>query len=122
MNDLKLNENHDLDFTDGNLYLLNNEAEVAKQTLKISLLTFKGEWFMNLDRGVPYFQEIFTGKPSKEAVDTIFRTTALSSYNIERINIFNSFISKDRVYTINKLEAVTKTGEILSLTNQQIQL
>ena len=68
MNDLELNvQTHDLVIANGTVNLLNTEPKVARQALNINLLLFRGEWFLDLDAGIPYFQEIFQkGFPKKQ--------------------------------------------------------
>lgn len=120
MNDLELdNESHDLVIENGDLNLLNNEAKVARQTLTINLLFFRGEWFLDLEYGVPYFQSILTKGVSKNVVDSILRAKILESYRIDNITTFKSAV-RDEGYYIDLLVATTQDGEIISVTNQLI--
>jgi hypothetical protein len=120
MNDLKLTNNHDLLIEEGDLVLINNEAEMAVQSLKINLLLFRGEWFLDNTIGVPYFQEILGKVSNKTLVDNIIKGISTNSYNIYRVTGLNSSISEDRVYEVNLLEALTEDGEIISVTNLQV--
>lgn len=47
------------------LVLISGTAAVA-QAVRFRLLSFKGDWFLNTDVGVPYFEDII-GDASKEA-------------------------------------------------------
>jgi hypothetical protein len=120
MNDLKLTNDHDLLIEGGDLVLINSEAEVAVQSLKINLLMFRGEWFLDSSLGVPYFQEILGKVTNKTLVDNIIKGISTNSYNIYRVTSLNSTISDDRTYEVNLLEALTEDGEIISVTNLQI--
>lgn len=117
MNDLELTEEHDLLFENGDLNLLNSEAKVAKQTLKINLLLYRGEWFLDTSIGVPYFEEIFGKTSTTLLVDNIIQETTKQSYNIDRITSFSSSLSDDRRYVVDKLEATTLDGEIISISS-----
>lgn len=120
MNDLELDlESHDLVISNGDLKLLNDEGRVAQQTLKINLLFFRGEWFLDLDYGVPYLQTIFKKTTNKTMVDSIMRGTIINSYNIQSIETFRSEVVDDKYY-IRELVATTSGGQIASITNQQI--
>lgn len=120
MNDLELDlSSHDLVIENGDLKLLNKEERVAQQTLKINLLFFRGEWFLNVEYGVPYFQSIFKKTANKSLVDSIIRGVILKSYNIASINTFESEI-RDGTYSVTEMEATTFDGEIVSITNQII--
>ncbi len=46
-------------------------AEVS-QRLHIRFQFFKGEWFLNLDEGVPYYQLLFVKAPSDRVIRVIF--------------------------------------------------
>lgn len=121
MNDLELDlESHDLVIDNGDLNLLNKEQRVAQQSLKINLLFFKGEWFVDLEYGVPYFQSILRKGVSKNLVDSIIQQTIRQSYNIDSITDFKSEIINKEEYVITIFEATTTSGEIVSITNQKI--
>ena len=44
-------------------------TENVGQRLRLRLLTFEGEWFLDTTYGVPYFQRILGRKPTKSAID-----------------------------------------------------
>lgn len=121
MNDLKLDlSTRDLIInTAGDLELINTEQGVARQTLEINLLTYKGEWFLDLNVGVPYFQTILKRGTAKSLVDAIFRQNILASYNISSIEEYVSEVS-DGTYTVLRLRATTSEGDIVSITNQRL--
>lgn len=120
MNDVELTEGHDLLIVDGDINLLNSEAKVAKQTLKINLLFYQGEWFLDNTYGVPYFQEILGKLTSPTLVDNIIQNITKESYNIERVTDFSSSLTEDRRYVVDTLNAITKDGDIVSVSNLQI--
>lgn len=120
MNDLELDVNeHDLLITNGDLSLLNSDAKVSRQRLHINLLFFRGEWFLDLDYGVPYFQTILKKGATKTLVDNIIRQVIRDSYKIENIIRFESEL-QDSTYTVSIFEALTTDGEIVSITNQTL--
>lgn len=120
MNDLELSLiNHDLVIENGDLTLLDKEERVARQTLTINLLFFEGEWFLDIEHGIPYFQSILRKNVTKSVVDSLFRRAILSSYNITEILELTSSVNEDR-YVINKLRATTVQGDIVSINNQVI--
>ena len=117
MNDLRLDtSDHDLVIENGDLQLLNSEPLVALQSLKINLLFYQGEWFVDLDYGVPYFQSILKKGVSKTLVDSIMKQKIRSSYNILNIVKFRSEIINNEEYVINIFEATTTSGDIVSLS------
>ncbi len=72
------------------------------QRLRIKLQTYFGEWFLNTDIGVPYYQSVFTKGTSKAAVDLIFQQQILSERDVLEISEFNSELDNStRVYTLS---------------------
>ncbi len=63
----------------GDLHLLNGQlhfwdgGNARYQKTKELLQFFKGEWFLNTDEGVPYFQQVFVKNVDSRAVLSIFR-------------------------------------------------
>lgn len=61
-NDLDLSRGGDLTLT----------PDVA-QAIRIRLKFFRGEWFLDREQGVPWFEQIFVKNPNLEHVRAIFR-------------------------------------------------
>ena len=59
--DLKLDTDGDI-LIDGDGLQLVSGLEGVAQLCQIALRLFKGEWFLNLDKGMPWFQEILGEK------------------------------------------------------------
>lgn len=88
-------------------------TETVGQRLKIRLLTFYGEWFINTVYGVPYWQRLLGVKQtSKAAADLIFQQQILAEDGVKEIVTFNStFIN--RIYSLTFSVKVV-TGETTS--------
>lgn len=61
--DLLLDDNDDLVIVDGDLAFSSGVQGVA-QACRIAISMFQGEWFLNLDAGIPYWQSILGHKPA----------------------------------------------------------
>ncbi|MEX4399579.1 hypothetical protein MZA86_01045 [Haemophilus influenzae] len=72
MIDLKLSGQHDLMIKDRKLVLVDGVNQKAQQ-IKVVLLTFLGEWFLDTTIGLPYFDEILTRNPDNARIQSIFR-------------------------------------------------
>lgn len=62
------------------------------QRLKIRLQVFLGEWFLDVDRGVPYFQEILEKGTSYDQISNSIKLVIAQTEDVKQIN---SFIIKD---------------------------
>tara|TARA_B100000029_G_scaffold324168_1_gene316592 strand:- start:122 stop:469 length:348 start_codon:yes stop_codon:yes gene_type:complete len=67
---IELVEN-DFAFIDNKVKMLSNIDEMV-QKISNCLNSFKGDWFLDLSLGVPYFQEIYIKGISKEELIAIF--------------------------------------------------
>jgi hypothetical protein len=61
-------------------------ADKIAQQIKMNLLTFLGEWFLNVTFGVPYLEEILVKNPRMASVETIFRKHISSVPDVLRID------------------------------------
>lgn len=70
-------------------------TENVAQRLRIRMLTFEGEWFLDTTYGVPYWQRILGQKPTKSAIDQILQQEVLSENGVKEIVSFtSSFVNR----------------------------
>jgi hypothetical protein len=78
----------------GDLAIVNNElvlvigADEVAQRVTQRLRTFRGEWFLNLDAGVPYYQEILVKNPSSTVVEGRLKAEIADTPGVLEIEIF----------------------------------
>lgn len=82
---------------------------------------YQGEWFLDTNIGIPYFQEIFKKMNNTTLVDNIIQEAVLASYNIRKITTFSSSLSPNRTYSVDLLGVMTTDGEIISINTLQAQ-
>jgi len=118
--DILLDETtHDALFINGATPTTSSIADGLKQRLKIKLLTFKGEWFLDINYGTPYFQQIFGKNRSKGTVDIIFRQVISSDQDVVAITRFASTLSADRVYSLN-FAVKSRDGTTIEITELEV--
>lgn len=102
---------HDMVFTNGKTEVTQTQAEIVAQRLKITLYTFLGEWFLDRDVGIPYYQQIFGKVRSKSAIDVIFQNAISADPGVAEIKEFASSLgSANRGYTMTfKVRAIDDT-------------
>jgi hypothetical protein len=76
-------------------------TQSLSQALTVKLNTFLGEWFLNNEVGVPYYQQIFGKVRSKSAIDIIFQQQISSEPGVLEITDFLSDISSGRTYSLS---------------------
>lgn len=115
--DLKLDPlTHDLEYTDYDL-VITDEKEQLIQNLKIRLLFFLGEWFLDVTRGVPYFEEILIKNPNQARVESILKEQILETENVNEMLEFNlNYDNINRVLSVRF--SVDTTFGIIDLTEE----
>ena len=80
-----------LDPATGDLVFVNRDlatlsgAELVQQRLAIILQMFRGEWFLDADAGIPWFQEILEKGVDTTVVDAILRKAILDTEDVNRL-------------------------------------
>lgn len=86
-------------------------TETVAQRLKIRLLTFQNEWFLDTTYGVPYWQRLLGVKQtSKAAADLIFQQKILEEQGVKEIVSFDSSFANRQYSLTFKVRVVT--GEV----------
>lgn len=99
--DLASLDYHDIVWNNGPLtqeFTTQPFTQTVGQRLKIRLLTFREEWFMDTEYGVPYWQQILGHKNKKESVDLIFQQEILKENGVKEIISFDSTF-ENRIYS-----------------------
>jgi hypothetical protein len=89
MQDLKLNTDGDLAVEEYDLALVTDAARVRQQ-LQIRLRFFKKEWFLDMNFGVPWFQDILRKPYRKSLVDGILKAQIMAVQDVLSILKFES--------------------------------
>jgi len=89
-----------------------NGADKVAQQIKINLLTFLGEWFLDETWGVPYLEEILIKNPRMPSVETILRSHINSVPHIIRIDSFGMDFDRRRRTLGVEFEVSTAYGLI----------
>ena len=112
MVDIALHANdHDILIKDGDFLLIDNAERVAQQ-IKVKLLTFLGEWFLDTTWGVPYLEYILVKQPNQELIKQILSEQILSVDDVKSLNALGlDYQVKVRTLIIN-YEVSTEYGLI----------
>lgn len=88
MIDLKLDpETHDLMIEAFDIGLVSGADETV-QHVKQRLLTFEGEWFLDLSAGVPWFEDVL-GKPRDlRVVEAVLKAEIRASPGVRSLSLF----------------------------------
>jgi len=111
MSDIKLTaDGHDIDMTNSTPSLVTGRDAIA-QHLKIALRFFLGEWFLDTQQGIPFFDRILLRNYNEADVLQIFRSEILKVDGITGI--------QDLEITINaETRTMTVTGRATSIDGE----
>lgn len=115
MPSLAIDNNNDIFFTNYGLTFVSDSDDEILQRIKIRLRFFQGEWFLNINHGVPYFQSILGEKPlnlnlvSNLLIDQILDVEGVGS-------VEETIIDYDEVERKVKFEFIAKTVSGTSLS------
>lgn len=102
---------HDLVFVNGECPSTGDLIDVVIQRLYIRLRTFLGEWFLNVEYGVPWLEDVLGHKAPKSRVDMIIQSQILAERNVKQVTEFNSTMDTlTRNYTCS-FRVRTDSGE-----------
>lgn len=112
MVDIALHANdHDILIKDGDFLLIDNAERVAQQ-IKVKLLTFLGEWFLDTTWGVPYLEYILVKQPNQELIKQILSEQISSVDDVKSLNALElDYQAKVRTLIVN-YEVSTEYGLI----------
>lgn len=121
MTDLKIDlASNDLEIIDGELSLVQTQQELATQQVSITLKMFRGEWFANIEAGVPWIENdnntvAIYGKVGREVFDSYIKEAILSSEYVESITKYTSELNRYTGQIVVEAEALTSTGDLVSI-------
>lgn len=102
----------DLDLVNGNLVFVEG-THAAAQDLLTRLRFRRGEWFLDVREGVPWFEEILKKNPDIPAIRSIFRRAILSSPYVSSIeSLALSYDARGRSLSVSFV-AILRDGGIL---------
>jgi hypothetical protein len=104
MIDILVNEQtHDLEFSNFDLQLNEGIGSIV-QSLKIRLLFFKGEWFLDTTTGLPFYELLLIKNPYIPAVDAIIKAFILATPDVtELLKYESSYNARTRKHSISFL-------------------
>jgi len=94
MRDFALTDSFDIDVSGEDLFFVYDIDQLA-QNLKIRLQTFLAEWYLNIEIGVPYFQEIFKKNPNEIIVTNYIKKVIKETEGILNILSFSFSYNND---------------------------
>lgn len=119
MTDLLLDpDTGDLCILNGELCIITTEEELTRQAIIITLNTFKGEWFRNIDYGTPWIENennkiALLGKTSRSFVDSQIRLAIKSLPEVVSISEYSSTFNQITGEMSISVGVISKNGNLV---------
>lgn len=95
----RIDANNDWTFGRGRANYANGSESVA-QRVKTRLQSFKGDWFLDLEHGLPWLPNM-ERPASLERIETDIRAVILNTDGVSEITALELLLSEDRTLTVN---------------------
>jgi hypothetical protein len=116
--DFKLDDNGDWAIENFGFAFTSDNVEYVKQKIKIRLQFFKGEYYLNTDTGVPYYQEILGKQITVDDAIAILKATIVGTPGVtELLNFEPNLDGATRILDI-VFKVKTDNNEIIELTQE----
>lgn len=87
--DLKINQTtYDLAVENYDL-VLNSGLDLAEQRILQSLKFFLGEWYLDVNSGIPYFRDILIKAPDQNTVESVLKNAILQTEGVIELRSFS---------------------------------
>jgi hypothetical protein len=112
--DILLDANHNIVFVNGDMVMTNKQQSLP-QRIKQKLLSFRGEWFLDETRGLPFIEEILVKDYNLSRIEAIYLQELKNIEGISEILAFDiSVDDRTRKMTINI--------RVLSTNNETVEI
>lgn len=109
--DIKLTADHDLLFNSGDIVLVDGAARIAQQ-IKVTLLTWYGEYFLDTTFGVPYLESIMVKAPNRADIEWILRQRILDVPGVDRVDAMSIQYDNQTRNMLVTFSATTQEGAV----------
>lgn len=85
---------------DGDEVVLDDLAAEVSQLLFVRLQFFRGEWFLDAEEGVPYFERILVKGVNDRVIRSIFSNIIEGTPGVHQLRSFQYTVGRDRKMSI----------------------
>lgn len=110
--DLMLGEDGDLLLENGDMVMRSDLA----QAIRIRILFFSGEWFLDTSVGIPYFEEIFAKQVNAENIAAIYRDEISKVPGVIQVLSCTAIIDRQTRHLSVSWRVLADEGEIAAVT------
>lgn len=95
-------------------------VDQVAQNITIRLKLIQGEWFLNTQIGVPWFEKIFVKNPDLSAIDIIIKSVINETPEVTGIVAYSSQIIRASRHLVISFSATTIYDENIVIENMEL--
>jgi len=98
--DILLDADGDIDLTNNKIKLTSSVQESARQQALITLTTYLGEWYFNINHGIPYIKndnndiQLLGAGDNKNLIDLYLQEGIISNESVSKLLTYSSSLDK----------------------------
>jgi len=92
--DLRFTNEWDMQLTADGDPVLCAGVDLVRQRLIMGLKLFLGEYYLDISKGMPWYQYVLTDQPKTNVIEALFRAKILEDDEITKITSFSMSIEK----------------------------
>ena len=116
MINFELDASGDIQLEDGQIKTISDRLESIRQKATVALNTFEGEWFLDVNFGVPYREEILIKNPSVSRISAVLRDTLESVNGVTTVTELSISIDRATRTLSAEFELNIETGETITVS------
>ena len=117
MIDFQIREtDNNLELVDRDFFLTVDTSRYVAQKLRVRLSFFRGEWYLNAEKGIPYYDEILVKNPNLNFIEDLLKAEISTVPEVEELLDFVlEYEGTTRELSVTFTVRIT-SGETLTLT------
>lgn len=112
--DIKLDDNNDIVIENNTLVFTTGTDEI-RQSIVERLNFFKGEWFLDLKNGTPWFQDIFGKGNRLSTISTALKSRIIDTQGVKRLQEFTLDLNNSTRELLVEMSAQTEDDTFIRI-------
>lgn len=119
MTDMRILATNEIDLSNGQAHLVEDQLAVI-QRIKIRLQAFLGDWFLNLQFGLPYFSSILVKNVNEGDIFQIYQDAIATTPGVVSVDELTLTLPTSQVRTLKVFARVTTTQSVESISFEDV--
>ena len=110
----------DLAIRGGRFARLSSFGDSVAQAVRVRLRWWRGHWFLDLSKGVPYLEQLFVRGVSDATIRAVLRREVLDVAGVARVDELRVTRDRQSRRATVSMRVVTTEGEVIPITDAPV--